>query len=270
MPCHRIRIDTARGSRGWVRERRRTPDRVTGRARPVMPATNGSLPGAVEDDLHAEPVVGLGHREPVTPRHVVERADVERLVDLCPTLVVGVHEVGVPVAVGVVHLHDRAGERAGPVVAPEDRDRVEYGPEHPGHGEHASPSRPRGRLPGWRGTHRRSGAGCGPGPRGGLAPRSGRAATGHRGRGRSSRSTSQLVAAVPEPVLDGFGARVPHGGGIDTVCGPALIGRPRPPRRCATHPRRPRGGRRPPHRTGHRPRGTPSRGRPLRTRCGRC
>ena len=62
-------------------------------------------------------------------------------------LLVGVDEVGVPVAVGVVHLDDDAGQLAVAAVAPEDADRVEAVAEGAGVGGHQRSGRRRSRRP---------------------------------------------------------------------------------------------------------------------------
>ena len=122
MPCTRMRAETDRGSSGWVSASRRTVrcgdgQRVAGHAGdergPARPP---------QDDLHPHLLVGLGDGEAVGAGHVVEGADVERLVDLGAAELVSVHEVGVPVAIGVVHLDDGAHELAVWVVAPVDAD----------------------------------------------------------------------------------------------------------------------------------------------------
>ena len=95
----------------------------------------GAEPGTVvgaQGDREVEPVV-VGHRdgELVGAVGAVERRDVHRLGRGGPALAVGVDEVGVPVAVGVVHLDDGGRRSARGVPAPEDRDRVEAVAEGP-------------------------------------------------------------------------------------------------------------------------------------------
>ena len=94
------------------------------------------------------PVVGVqvhGHEQVVARhRHVhvvpavgaVERRDVEPLVDPRPAVLVGMDDVGVSAAVGVVHLDDDSGQRPRAVEAPEDADRVEAVAERAGVGRH--------------------------------------------------------------------------------------------------------------------------------------
>ena len=83
----------------------------------------------VQGDGEAQPVVGSRDRELVGAVDAVERRDVQLLVGAGATLRIRVHEIGVPVAVRVVHLDDRARGGAVAVEAPEDRDRVEAVPE---------------------------------------------------------------------------------------------------------------------------------------------
>ena len=99
----------------------------------------------VERDGHGEPVARRGHGELVAAVHAVERRDVHLLGGPGPALRVGVDEVGVAVAVGVVHLHDRGRGSPVAVEAPEDADRVEAVPERARVRGHQDAARPGGR-----------------------------------------------------------------------------------------------------------------------------
>ena len=105
-----------RRCRASRRGRRTTSGQRRGERRAVV---------GVEGDRDQQVVARHRHRDVVPAVGAVERRDVELLVDAGPALLVGVDEVGVPAAVGVVHLDDRAGRGARPVEAPEDADRVE-------------------------------------------------------------------------------------------------------------------------------------------------
>ena len=114
MPCIRIRA-VPRMAAGAVclgeRSARRPGQRGAERCTVVGP----------EGDRDVEPaVVGDRDRELVGAVGAVERRDVHRLGSGGPALLVGVDEVGVPVAVGVVHLDDGGRRSAGAVPAPED------------------------------------------------------------------------------------------------------------------------------------------------------
>ena len=79
---------------------------------------------------------GPRHGDLVVAVGAVERRDVHLLLGAGPALLVRVDEVGVPVAVGVVHLDHHAGELAVAAVAPEHADRVEAVAERAGVGGH--------------------------------------------------------------------------------------------------------------------------------------
>ena len=122
----------------------------------------------------------------------VERRDVHLLLGARPALLVGVDEVGVPVAVGVVHLDDDAGELAAAAVAPEHADRVEAVAERAGVGRHHDAAAVGLDAVERRGSARRSASASGRGRRGGRAPRSGRARRGRAGgRGRPARCATR-------------------------------------------------------------------------------
>jgi hypothetical protein len=91
---------------------------------------------AVQRDVQRQSLGRLGHAHPVVPVDRVERRDVEDLLGLGPPGVVGMEQVAVPPAVGVAHFGDDAHERAGDVVAPEQRERVEDVAEAAGVGQH--------------------------------------------------------------------------------------------------------------------------------------
>ena len=76
------------------------------------------------------------HGDVVRAVDAVEGRDVHRLAGLRAALLVGVDEVGVAVAVGVVHLDDDAGLTPLVVEAPEDADRVEAVAHRPRVGGH--------------------------------------------------------------------------------------------------------------------------------------
>ena len=102
-------------------------------------------PDAGDEPLPVRAVQGDGDRQPLRrgrQAHLVRavnrvvRGDVQLLVDPRAALLVGVHQVGVALPVGVVHLGDHAGEGAVGAVAPVQGQRVEHVPEHPGVREH--------------------------------------------------------------------------------------------------------------------------------------
>ena len=91
---------------------------------------------AVQGDGDREVVAGHRHADVVLPGGVVERGDVEVLGHAGVAALVGVHDVGVPAAVGVVHLDDDRREAVVAAVAPEHRDRVEDEAEGARVGQH--------------------------------------------------------------------------------------------------------------------------------------
>ena len=99
---------TARGSRGWVRASRRTVRGPHGQRASAQAGDERGLAGTRRGRPSRGPCRRARDGQPVAAGHVVERADVERLVDLGAAALVGVDEVGVPVAVGVVDLDDDA------------------------------------------------------------------------------------------------------------------------------------------------------------------
>src|SRR4051794_10808891 len=124
--CHQRLSDQlpehCRGSRGLraPTERRRKCDRA----------------GVAEDDARADEV--RTHRKPqlIAAADVVERRDVELFVMLSLAVGIGVEQVGVPLAIGVVDLRYDAREVAGAVVAPKDRERIEDMTEDARIGQH--------------------------------------------------------------------------------------------------------------------------------------
>ncbi len=136
IPCHLIRADTITVEQGCRRAARSSASRVAGTAVPRTPATNRCPFGRFRVMLIASRSRRAWHAHLVPAVDRVVRRDVELLVDPRPALVVGLHQVGVALLVGVVHLRDHAGERAVRPVAPEQGQRVEHVPEHPGVGEH--------------------------------------------------------------------------------------------------------------------------------------
>ena len=185
MPCIRIRsaprmaagaagrrvVGTAPGQRGVERRHRRRWSRLT-----TMSSRSS-----------------CGHRdgEVVGAVGAVERRDVHRLGRGRPALLVGVDEVGVPVAVGVVHLHHGGRVPPARVPAPVHRDRVEAVAERARVGGHHHPAAAGGRCRARRGRPRRWRGWSRPGRPGGRGPRTARARRGRAGRrGRRARSAS--------------------------------------------------------------------------------
>jgi hypothetical protein len=91
---------------------------------------------AVEPHAQREPVArvgaGLGQAHPVVAVNGVERRDVELFRYPGPAAGVGMQEVGVPLAVGVVHL----GHHAFGPVTPVHGERVEHVTQYAGLGQH--------------------------------------------------------------------------------------------------------------------------------------
>ena len=160
---------------------------------------------AVEPDGDADPVGRQQQPDVVPAGDVVERRDVERLVDVGATGRVDVEQVGVPLAVGVVHLED---DRAELVVGRRHQntdERVERVPERPGRGRASAPGRQRSRCDAARGRgtgRRRRGCRRRAGPRrGGRGRRSGRASrTGQASAGSCVEVDQPLELVVGEPV----------------------------------------------------------------------
>ena len=113
-PWARMRSEP-RSAAGAARRARRAPGRWRRpAARPGEGRAEGGAVVGVQGDGDVQPVAGDRHGEVVAAVGAVERRDVHRLLGPRAALLVGVDEVGVPVAVGVVHLDDRrrpAGRR---------------------------------------------------------------------------------------------------------------------------------------------------------------
>ena len=136
IPCHLIRADTVTVEQGCRTAARSSARLVAGTAAPRTVAKNRCPFGAVQGDADRQPLARPRQAHLVLAVDRVERGDVELLVDPRPALVVGEQQVGVPLVVGVVHLRDHAGERAVGPMAPEQGQRVERVPEHPGVRQH--------------------------------------------------------------------------------------------------------------------------------------
>jgi len=127
--------------------RPRAPDRGAqqrgcARAGPPAPHRRGEGVAVrpVEHDGERDPASWLGQRHPVAAVHRVEGRDVELLGHVCPAVVIGPHQVAVPLVVGVVHLGDHALKRAVGPVAPVHGQRVEHVAEHARVGQHQHPA----------------------------------------------------------------------------------------------------------------------------------
>ena len=139
IPCQRMSRLTR-----WVMNRCRAVvcDQGAGRGRNRRAGRGRrehALAVAVERHGDAHPVGREVQADVVPPGHVVERRDVEGLVDSRPAGPVDVEQVGVPLAVGVVHLEDDSLDLAVWAEAPEHRQRVEGVAEDPGVGQHEHP-----------------------------------------------------------------------------------------------------------------------------------
>ena len=262
----------------WTRMRR-LPRRAAASVRRIgtslrVPVERGTERGGVLAPVGVVPAQGDGHVQPVgRHRHgdvvpavdAVERRDVHGLVGAGPALLVGVDEVGVPVAVGVVHLdhHGRLGARV--VEAPEHADRVEAVAQRPRVGGHQDAA---GRTAVGTGAEGDAVVGeerldVAPQAPGGVAEVVARLEPGQQAVvGQVVEVDEPERRAVLEAARDRRTTRVPDG--RLEAAGPDRGGRARgaPTAARAGWPR--------PGRSAHRPRGTPSRGRPRRRRPGRC
>ena len=126
-PC--IRIRRARSDACWCGAQRQHPS---------CPARGTRSPASARAEVRAvvgSSVTAMCSRSPGAgpPARSCRRrrgtADVQLLLGARATLRVRVHEVRVPVAIGVVHLDDRPAGVTVAVEAPEDADRVEAVPE---------------------------------------------------------------------------------------------------------------------------------------------
>ena len=116
------------------------PSRRVGVTPPGHGCGQHRLPVQVEGDTEMQAPRRFGQAHPVPSRDRQERRDVEVLGGRGAALGVRAEQVGVPLAVGVVHLcHDG---RQGPVaaVAPEHGERVEHMAEDARVGEHEHPA----------------------------------------------------------------------------------------------------------------------------------
>ena len=132
-PCR-----TQRGPRMPDDGREQRPRR--GRDGPAPHAGGETMPvRPIKPHAQREGGVRLGQAHPVAAVDRVEGRDVELLRHLGAAPVVGTEQVGVPLAVGVMHLGHHAGERAVGPVAPVHAQRVEHVPEHARLGQHRHP-----------------------------------------------------------------------------------------------------------------------------------
>ena len=90
----------------------------------------------MQRDRHRNVEIGDRELHRVTPGDVVERRHEKVLVHARLSVVVGLQEIGVSLAVGVVHFGDHASQRAVDREAPVDRQGVEHVAEDAVVGEH--------------------------------------------------------------------------------------------------------------------------------------